>query len=281
MVAPQGAKGAGTAPAVQKIRTDATRVPAPLAPALNQVATNAIRIQGGDARTAIAEAWKAQVLPFCTQALENRYPLVRSSNVDVTIDDFSRLFAPGGLIDNFFNANLKPFVDTSHLPWRWQKADDIELHISNDVLQEFQRASVIRDLLFSGGKPSLKVQVTPVALDPAATQVLLEVNGQTLTYSHGPPRPGLLEWPGTLASEGRLALQPAQPGQASSITKRGPWSLFRLFDQARIEQGAYADKARMTFDVGGRKVTYDLQANSVINPLTMKELAEFRCPKSF
>jgi type VI secretion system protein ImpL len=116
-------------------------------------------------------------------------------------------------------------------------------------------------------------------LDNRVTQVLLELEGQELTYAHGPPRAIPVQWPGAAANNrGRVAFQPQPAGQSASITKNGPWALFRLFDEGRVEQGQLTDKARVTFDVGGRKVTYELQANSVINPLTSKELGEFRCP---
>ena len=47
----------------------------------------------------LRSAWQADVIGFCTKALENRYPMVRASPTDVNLDDFSRLFKPGGMID--------------------------------------------------------------------------------------------------------------------------------------------------------------------------------------
>ena len=37
---------------------------------------------------------------------------------DIPLDDFARLFAPGGLIDAFFTTQLRPFVDTSGRVWK-------------------------------------------------------------------------------------------------------------------------------------------------------------------
>ena len=48
-----------------------------------------------------------------------RYPFSASSN-DAPFDDFARLFAPGGLLDTFFQTQIKPFVDTSGAVWRLQ-----------------------------------------------------------------------------------------------------------------------------------------------------------------
>jgi type VI secretion system protein ImpL len=263
--------------AVAKLPGAAARVPKPLDGALAAMASNLGALTTGSARAQINEAWQADVLGFCTKAIENRYPMVRTSPNDVTLDDFSRLFKPGGMIDAFFTANLKPFVDTTKMPWKWTT----ELGIPADVLVQFQRAATIRDLFFPNGAPApgLKFELLPVSLDPSATQVLVEVDGQEASYAHGPPRPSLVQWPGGGPKQGRVAFQPPTPGQPASINKEGAWSLFRLFDEAKIEQvSGLADRVRVTFTIGGRKATYELRANSVINALTMKELGEFRCP---
>jgi type VI secretion system protein ImpL len=266
--------------AVQKLMTDATRMPPPLGGIVQGIARGASTTVVGGARAQIDEDWRAKVLPFCQRALDNRYPIVRGSQTDVTLDDFAKLFAPNGLIDAFFKTNLKPFVDTSHIPWRWQKVDNIELGIPQDVLTQFQRAAAIRDGFFGGGAaPAVKFELTPVSLDAQVTQVLIDINGQEATYAHGPPRPTLVQWPGAGGTErGRIAFSPAASGQTSSITKSGPWSLFRLLDDAKIQGTGQSDKLQITFSVGGRTAVYEVNANSVNNPLTMSELHEFRCP---
>ena len=52
-------------------------------------------------------------------------PGLRSSSFRLPLDDFARLFAPGGLIDGYFNTQLRPYVDTSGKVWQLQPADGI------------------------------------------------------------------------------------------------------------------------------------------------------------
>jgi type VI secretion system protein ImpL len=268
--------------AVANLATDATRLPAPLDALMAGVASGALGQSSSRTHAQLNEQWQSQVLPLCQQALENRYPMVRGSQIDVTLDDFAKLFAPNGLIDGFFKTNLKPFVDTSRTPWAWQKVDNVELGISPDVLVQFQRAAAIRDGFFAaGGGPAVKFEMVPVSLDANATQVLIDINGQELSYAHGPTRPTLVQWPGSPGSEGgRVAFSPAAADSPATITKQGPWSLFRLFDEARIQRSGsgLSDKLQVTFTVGGRTAVYEIQANSVRNPFLMPELHEFRCP---
>jgi type VI secretion system protein ImpL len=268
--------------AVANLATDATRLPPPLDALMAGVAGGALGQSSSRTHAQLNEQWQSQVVPLCQQALENRYPMVRGSQVDVTLDDFAKLFAPNGLIDGFFKTNLKPFVDTSRTPWQWQRVDNLDLGISPDVLVQFQRAAAIRDGFFAAGAaPGVKFEMVPVELDANATQVLIDINGQELSYAHGPTRPTLVQWPGAPGSEGgRVAFSPAAADKPATITKQGPWSLFRLFDEARIQRSGsgLSDKLEVTFSIGGRTAVYEIQANSVKNPFLMPELHEFRCP---
>jgi type VI protein secretion system component VasK len=36
---------------------------------------------------------------------------------------------------------------------------------------------------------------------------------------------------------------------------------------------------RLSFALGAHQVGYDLQAGSVLSPLTLREVSEFRCPR--
>jgi type VI secretion system protein ImpL len=64
--------------------------------------------------------WRADVLPFCTSAVQGRYPFDGASAIDVNTLDFARLFGPGGLIDGFTNDHLLPYIDNATRPWRWR-----------------------------------------------------------------------------------------------------------------------------------------------------------------
>lgn len=267
--------------AAQIVLATATRLPDPLRNWMSALAKGSSSVTVGGARTQIDAAWKAEVLPTCTAALNNRYPVFQSSDTEISLEDFGRLFAPGGQIDGFFKTYLKPFVDTSSMPWQWQKVDNVSLGIPDSVLVQFQRAAVIRDSLFLGGGtvPGVQFEMMPVDLDAQATQVVFDLDGQSISYRHGPQRPFRLKWPGPDGpSQVRVSFAPLIPGQRSSISRDGPWSWFRMLDEATIDKSGLADRFNVTFDVGNRKVTYELRASSVVNPFTLPELEQFRCP---
>ncbi len=43
---------------------------------------------------------------LCAPAVNGRFPFVPGSSNETPLDDFAKLFAPGGLIDGFFNTQL-------------------------------------------------------------------------------------------------------------------------------------------------------------------------------
>ncbi len=276
-----GVSGGGGA--AKQLLSAATRMPAPAQQWAIALAQSSSTITVSGARTHLNASWQSGVLPLCRRALDNRYPIFKSGTADVTLNDFSRLFAPGGLIDGYFNTNLRPFVDTSTKPWRWQRVDNVDLGIPRAVLIEFERAAEIRDSLFGAGgsMPAVNFEIAPVDLDASSTQVLLEIEGQTVTYNHGPPRPVRLRWPGTNGPQQvRITFSPPVAGTPTTIKRDGPWAWFRLLDEAQVTRSSLTDRFNVTFEVGGRSATFELRANSVNNPFSLTSLEQFRCPGS-
>ena len=271
----------GGAGAASRLEAATGRLEGPMQRWAKQVAAGSSGIAVGGARTGLNAQWQANVYPFCQRALNGRYPFNRGARADVTLQDFGKLFGPGGLIDAFFNENLIAFVDTTSNPWRWKRVNNTDLGISNSVLAQFQKAAEIRDAFFlAPGLPSVTFDMTPVALDPNAEQVIVEVEGQSLSYAHGPPQVTPLTWPGQAGGRTRVAFAPEKGGIENTITRDGPWAWFRLLNAAEIRKTNVSDRSRVIFNIGGRIAMFQLRAGSALNPFTLPAIASFRCPKS-
>ncbi|MEM9145020.1 MAG: type VI secretion system membrane subunit TssM [Pseudomonadota bacterium] len=232
-------------------------------------------------RPELNKIWQSDVGPFCRQALENRYPFSRGAAADVTIQDFGALFAPGGKIDGFFKQHLIDYVDTTSKPWRWRRVNNVELGISPAVLTQFQNAADIRDAFFLTGQlPAVTFDLKPIALDSKATSVVLEIEGQKLEYAHQVPETTPLKWPGSTGGRTRVAFTPQQPDTANSLQSEGPWSWFRLLDQAEVRRTNVSDRSKVIFSIGGRIAVFQLRAGSALNPFSLPALQAFRCVNS-
>lgn len=236
--------------------------------------TSSITDQG--VRTDLDSAWKTQIYPFCQQAINGRYPFTNSSN-EATIADFTRMFAPDGLMDKFFDKQLKPFVDTQSTPWKPLANSLSKPHVSPQTIAMFEQAAKIRTYFFQGGSatPLFTFGVTPQELDPGASRVRLTVDGQTLTYQYGPLQTTQVQWPGN-PSGVRVEFGAITVEQPISQSFPGPWALFRFLAAQRIQK-VTANRFNLTVTVGPRSAIFVLDAASVDNPFQRSPLPGFRC----
>jgi type VI secretion system protein ImpL len=306
--APPGSPGeanavADAAAAARKVENEASALPPSAAAFANSVARNSAALIAGGARNQISVQW-AQLLPLCTQALEERYPVRRDSAVDIAPEDFAKLFSPSGVINTFFNTQLRQFVDVSRNQWTAQAAEAGGINLSSDALVQFQRAARIRDTYFpTGAAPTAKFEINPLSIDSASARVVINIEGQEIGYDGTTGQPVVAQWPGptgvrqsSVTFEPKPALSPtdAKPGDTKSadtklpaakpdtltITRTGAWSLFRLLDAGRLESLGRPDRWRLTFAAGGHRAVFELHAGSVLNPLASHDLADFRCPRT-
>lgn len=269
--------------ALQRFQEQASRIPGPMERWASQITTGSSGITADGTRASINARWQANVLPFCEKVLENRYPFNRRAKADVAMPDFQKLFAPGGLIDSFFNENLIKHVDTRARPWAWKRVNDVDLGISPAVLQQLQYAAEIKDAFFaSGANPAIQFQIMPEALDPKAKSVVLEIDGQQVGFAHrgGAPNPVAITWPGSVGIA-RVTFEPQKRNIESVMTRDGPWAWFRLLDAAEVRRTNVSDRKKVIFNIGGRIAIFQLQSGSVINPFALPALSKFSCPKSF
>jgi len=260
-----------------KLRAEATGQPEPLRSMLQSVAAGATQGTAGKERERIDAELRTQVAGFCTQAAAGRYPFVRSSNQDITPEDFARLFGAGGVLDSFFQKYLLQHVDTGQKPWRFK---DPAMGQSA-ALAEFQRAQVIRDVYFRGGSsnPSIQLEFKPIEMDAKIQQFTLDVDGKLVKYTHGPEKPATVQFPGPGGqSMVRAMILPPPAAGSNGITFSGPWALFKMFDGVQIVETKQSERFVVTFNIDGRRTVFEVFASSVRNPFRLPELAQFRCP---
>jgi type VI secretion system protein ImpL len=265
-----------------KIKADAGRMPEPVRSMLVTLSTGGVSQALGATRANLDQSLGAAIGDFCKNAISGRYPFLKGSSRDVTQDDFARLFAPGGMLDEFFQKNLAQYVDTSARPWRFRRVGDASMGQASGALQEFHRAQIIRDVFFrSGGRtPGLSLTFKPVEMDATITQFILDVDGQLVKYSHGPQVPMTIQWPGPRgSSQVRLQISPPSSAGASGQVFEGPWALFRMLDGMQITPTSQPEKFVITFGIDGRKAQFEVITSSVQNPFRLNELKQFTCPE--
>ena len=260
----------------------AAALPEPLGSMLGSLAREGTNSARSAARSRIDERWRAEAGAFCHAAVDGRYPFSPNGDDEITPDDFTRLFASGGLLDAFFQTYLKPYADTSATPWVWRpRAAPPGMAIA--ALREFERAARIREAFFSGDGKTMNVRftLTPRGMDAGLTRFVLAGGVQVLDYAHEAPRATSFTWPdGAGGRTARIEFAPASADGGHGFETHGAWALLRLLDLGRLEART-ADRFVLTYDLDGKRVTLDLAASSVVNPFAGSALHAFRCPSGF
>lgn len=263
-------------PLPNQLKAEAVSAPEPVRSMLDSLSSASGRISAMQMRETLAREVRSQVGEFCQQAVGGRYPFDRNASREVTPSDFSVLFGPGGKFD-LMQQRLSAYIDTSTRPWRFRSVDGNPLGADSGSLPQFARAQTIRETYFIGAaQPTIVLTMKPAEMDPALREFVLDVDGQIVRYDHGPQIPQTVRWPGPRGS-GVVRVM-TQPAGAAGAVYEGPWALMRLFDHVQIGPGSAPEKFRATFDVGGRKVIFDVTASSVRNPIALPELRGFSCP---
>lgn len=269
--------------ASQRVSLGAARQPKLVQNLVGSVVGSTNAIVMGGVRNQLNAAWTSEVVNVYRQSLSGRYPLTAGSPRDATLEDFGQFFGVGGVMDNYFRKYLQPYVNTSTSPWSWQPGAAQKLGINAGVLNTFQRAATIRDAFFrnsSGLTPGVRFELKPVAMDASITQFMLDLDGQQVSYDHGPSRPVSLQWPNPNSiGVVRLSISPPSASGRSGLTLEGPWAWFRLLDQSDLIAGTSPERFSLRLRVEGASVSYELRASSAFNPFRSRVVSGFSLPE--
>jgi type VI secretion system protein ImpL len=264
---------AGGGESLKALQREAALLPQPIGAVVSQIGGRSEALAIGQARGELENRYRVQVLNECSSILTGRYPFDPRSAIDVPLADFGRLFGASGIFDTFFKENLAPLVDTSRVPWRWRPGTSGP----PSMLRQFEAAERIRGQFFPPGNqlPQVRFNVTPGFLDAASSRFVLELDGQTIEYRHGPERSSPAVWPGpapgiaAFSFEGRAGDRPNQAFQ-------GPWAWFRLLDAGQL-QPASDVRYTLSLQAGSHQSRVTVEATSIRNPFLKSDLRQFRC----
>ncbi|MEM9762334.1 MAG: type VI secretion system membrane subunit TssM, partial [Pseudomonadota bacterium] len=263
--------------AIGALRTVGRRLPAPVEGWVVALADGFSGVALQRARAIASALWAADGARACRRAIVGRYPFDRASGADVTLNDFTRLFGPGGTFERFFDTHLAAFVDVSATPWRWTGGANAAGE-PDGALAQFQRAARIRDAFFPSGSatPSVSVNFDLQALDPEATVAIARIDGDQSIHRPDRSIERTLRWPGPEAvTRSEIRLLPNE--RRSFLVEEGTWSAFRLFDAGEVVPVS-DNQFDVRYEIDGRFASFRVTTSSVNNPFQLEAMADFACP---
>jgi type VI secretion system protein ImpL len=268
----------GQGDALKALQVQAATLPPPIGAMVAQVGGRSESLAVSQARGELDQRYQDQVVKPCQQIIGGQYPFSASGANDVPLADFGRLFGAGGIFDKFFKDNLAPLVDNSRSPWVWRAGGSGPAGASTAMLRQFEAVDQIRSKFFGAGGqlPQLQFTLTPGDLDLPAMRVALELDGQTLNYSHGPVSSTKAVWPGPSPGAAAVTFED-RSGARPNISFQGrPWAWFHLLDAATVK--AETDyRFIAAFQSGGHQATVIIETTSSVNPYQNSGWRQFRC----
>jgi type VI secretion system protein ImpL len=256
-------------------RQMAKTLPAPLNRWVGKLADQAWHVVMIEAVHYMEVEWNDKVVKTFNEQLANRYPFNPDAAQDASLDAFNRFFKPDGVLDSFYQQNLKLFIENK-LTW----GDDGEVLIRPDVQQQLETAQKIRETFFTQQSAlGTEYAIETRELSSNKRRSVLNMDGQLLDYSHGRNYTTHLVWPNTMrdGTESKLTLIGTGDGAPRSISFKGPWAQFRLIDAGdltNVDDGSFD----VRFKVDGGYMIYRMHFDTQDNPFTGGLFSEFSLP---
>lgn len=237
----------------------------------------------GDAEGALGMARGAQMgaamdanFANCSSTMATSYPIQAASSADLPIESFAQIFGPTGTFASFVNTQLNSYIDTTQPDWQ-MKPNAGEVGLTQGSVRAFQAANRVTRTFFAGDptSPRLSYQIEPVALS-GADSVVLEIDGQQLSYNGSTPIPVTFDWPGS----GGATLQFTRSG-SNAISPRafsGPWALFRMMKLAAVRGGPSPLIGVGSLTQSGARFDFRIRTFGANNPFVSDPFVQVACP---
>jgi type VI secretion system protein ImpL len=256
-------------------RQMAKTLPAPLNRWVGKLADQAWHVVMIEAVRYMELDWRDNVVKTFNSQFADKYPFNPRAREDASLDAFERFFKPDGVLDTFYQQNLKLFVENS----QGMNGDD-NVVIREDVLRQLDTAQKIRDVFFSQQNGlGAQFAVETVSLSGNKRRSVLNLDGQLVDYAQGRNYTAHLVWPNNMreGNESKLTLISAGSSAPRSIAFSGPWAQFRLFGAGQltsVQDGSFTAR----FSVDGGTMTYRVHTDTQDNPFGGGLFSQFRLP---
>lgn len=251
-----------------------------LKPILTRIVVRSASLSQGGVVAHLNQMWHNEALGFCKSAISRRYPINKNAQSDIQLDDFSRFFGYGGMMDSFFKQHLKKYVDVSRSPWRVRSSQTAPIALSSSSLRAFEKADRIKRAFFKFGsdRAAFNFSLTPKYMDAGLSKFSLNIDGQPVEYTYGPLLKTELQWPGINPGSGARLEMRQSNGQSNILSESGPWALFKMLNKIQVRRTNSSERFDLSFTATGYKANFTLQAGASNNPFRLMTNMQFNCP---
>ena len=215
----------------------------------------------------------------CREGIQGYFPFDGGSARQVSIQEFSRFFGPGGTMQSYYDTYLSRHVNKTSNGFQPRPDSPLGRRLSANTLLQFERADKIQRAFFPSGErqPEVVITFAPRSLPTDLTNIKITVNGaQVELINNGDAKS--LTWPGT-GSRIEINTDSRFETPVDPLVFDGPWAMVNFIREGR-DRRDLGNGVRLTHNFAVRPVRFEITFASPSNPFTMPELLNFSCPQS-
>ena len=256
--------------------------PQPLQGWLRSIAINSWYLILHKSVAYLDEQWQAQIWPQYSMYIAGRFPVDQNAKQEILLKQFISFFAPKGSLNDFFQTELRPFLDTTQAKWQPKTLYHLQFPLQQNVINQFIRAHLIQQMFFPANNQNLFVhfKLKPISLEPIVHDVSLNFYGQKVVGFQGSEISHDFVWPINSSNEAVELGFNDITGHTQQIQLIGAWAWLRLLQQANINPLQSTQEFELMFNLKGNAAKYQLTAETVINPFINGILNQFSLPRA-
>jgi len=263
---------------ISGLRNIANQSNEPLKTWLTHIADQSWDFMLDDASHFIELTWETDILSIYNDQIANHYPFTGNAPVDVALPQFVSFFGAQGLLNNFYNTYIKPFIDDSGTHWRI--VDSQRIPLSEVILRQVVQAQKFQHVFFPNNDNQLSVQFSlqPIKLDNATKVFDLNINGQIIAATNREQSPHFMTWPGNSNQHQTIFYFTTHNNQVTKNAIAGDWGWFRLVSKVTGKVNNRKE-IELNFAANGHTAKYLLITNNPANPFLPSSLEGFYLPQ--
>ena len=198
--------------------------PTTMKESVSALSTQLIKSLLDHAILAVKQHWQDHVFRFYQKNLESYYPINPVGN-DVPIDMFIHFFQLSGALWQFFDQDIRPFLNApgcfSVSAYFKDKMREIKplLYSLLAIRKQFSNAA---------GAVALTFDLRPIAVGNMFKRVTLTIDDMRMHYAHGPTRRFIYRWPNESVDKKVQLVCEDFKGNRQQLLIHGPWAWFKF-----------------------------------------------------
>lgn len=245
----------------------ANSLPQPMSTLVKQLSDAVWSMLIQQSRHYLNTKWYAVVYQPYEKWISHRFPFDVTRTEEVSLKDFEAFFAPQGLLGQFVEDYVKPFLDMSAPQWKVKTRDGLMMPIAEDTMSELIRANVISNMFFTKNNPHghIDFSLEKVTLDPVVSRLSLTVGQSALHDDQASHTNTEFSWPATHA----MLTIDAVNGGHFTLEEQGVWAFFKMLQKVNVlVDSEDAGVLQILFEVNGNTGRYMLRTQNQINPFS-------------